>query len=84
MRGPLVYCLEDVDNSDADIDHVGLLDVEVTEDAPMQIGPVDGIVPIVATAKKLATNPEKSVRLSAMEIWSRDEKSQSNTILPKS
>ncbi|KAK6835622.1 hypothetical protein RU639_002360 [Aspergillus parasiticus] len=53
MRGPLVYCFEDVDNKDIDIDHTALLDTDVQECDPISVGSLDDVVPIAAAGKQL-------------------------------
>ncbi|KAL3447122.1 hypothetical protein BJX65DRAFT_98070 [Aspergillus insuetus] len=66
MRGPLVYCIEDVDN-DVDIDHVGVLDDSVSDAEPIDIAAVKGVIPVRATGREVvkgkpelyASNPWK-------------------------
>jgi DUF1680 family protein len=53
-RGPLVYCIEDVDNADTDIDVLALEDTPVREGPEMQIAGVEGVVPLIAKGKQLA------------------------------
>ncbi|EXJ57110.1 hypothetical protein A1O7_07454 [Cladophialophora yegresii CBS 114405] len=54
-RGPLVYCIEDVDNAGADVDVLALEEGgPVREGAEMEIGGVEGVVPLIATGRQLA------------------------------
>lgn len=52
MRGPLVYCIEDVDN-DVDIDNVGLVDESISDGPPMDIAGVSGVIPVKAIGREL-------------------------------
>ncbi|KAJ4188464.1 hypothetical protein NW755_006626 [Fusarium falciforme] len=44
MRGPLVYCIEDVDNDSTDIDYVGLVDGPVSDGKTVQLSGLDQVV----------------------------------------
>ncbi|KAL2862809.1 glycoside hydrolase family 127 protein [Aspergillus lucknowensis] len=70
MRGPLVYCIEDVDN-DVDIDHVGLLDDVVSDGEPIDIAAVNGVIPIKATGRELVKGNNQ---LYASNPWKYGEK----------
>ncbi|KAJ4245054.1 hypothetical protein NW762_014264 [Fusarium torreyae] len=51
MRGPLVYCIEDVDN-DVDVDNIALSPGQVTDGAPMTILDHE-IIPVIAKGREL-------------------------------
>ena len=53
MRGPLVYCIEDADNKDTDIDTLALLDGDLQEEPPSTIAAVKDVVPIITKGKQL-------------------------------
>ncbi|KAM5349884.1 hypothetical protein ACJ41O_006389 [Fusarium nematophilum] len=53
MRGPLVYCIEDVDNDGVDIDQIGLLDSGVTDGSILKAAGVDKLVTIHAQGRQL-------------------------------
>lgn len=53
MRGPLVYCIEDVDNPNIDVDNIALIDGQVQDGAKISIGGVDQVVTVKASAKQL-------------------------------
>ncbi|OIW30432.1 DUF1680-domain-containing protein [Coniochaeta ligniaria NRRL 30616] len=55
MRGPLVYCLEDVDNGDVNVDNVAFVDGPVSLGERIEIGPVHQAISINATGKELDT-----------------------------
>ncbi|KAL5044408.1 hypothetical protein BDW71DRAFT_199085 [Aspergillus fruticulosus] len=65
MRGPLVYCIEDVDN-DVDIDHVGVLDVFVSDGEPIDIASVKGVIPVRATGREVI---RRKSQLYAPDPW---------------
>ncbi|KAF4964217.1 hypothetical protein FSARC_7851 [Fusarium sarcochroum] len=44
MRGPLVYCFEDVDNSSSDVDHIGLVDGPVDDGSMVSVCGLDQVV----------------------------------------
>ncbi|RDW58933.1 glycoside hydrolase family 127 protein [Aspergillus mulundensis] len=69
-RGPLVYCIEDVDN-EVDIDHVGLLDDSVSDGEPINIAGVSGVVPVRATGRELVRGES---RLYAWQPWRYGDK----------
>ncbi|KAK5279257.1 hypothetical protein LTR40_008063 [Exophiala xenobiotica] len=56
MRGPLVYCLEDVDNPGIDVDNVAFVDGPIRLGETKKIGPLERVVPILATGKVLDTD----------------------------
>lgn len=53
MRGPLVYCFEDVDNSNVDVDNIALVDGQVQEAEKLSIAGVEQVVTIRTKAKQL-------------------------------
>ncbi|KAL4948944.1 hypothetical protein BDW69DRAFT_188801 [Aspergillus filifer] len=72
MRGPLVYCIEDVDN-EVDIDHVGVLDDSVSDAEPIDIAAVKGVIPVRATGREMVNGKPQ---LYASNPWEYgDEKS---------
>lgn len=79
MRGPLVYCIEDVDNDGVDIDKIALLDEPLSEGPPSQIAGVDSVVPIVAVGKEII-NAESS--LYRPQPWQLTPSSKSLTYVP--
>lgn len=66
MRGPLVYCIEDVDN-DIDIDYVGLVDDSLSDGDPIEIATVRDVIPIKATGREIVPGNKE---LYASEPWS--------------
>ncbi|KAL4868014.1 hypothetical protein BDV12DRAFT_209465 [Aspergillus spectabilis] len=70
MRGPLVYCIEDVDN-EVDVDHVGLLDDSVSDSEPINIAAVNGVIPVRATGRDLVRGKNQ---LYASQPWKYSEK----------
>ncbi|KIX00575.1 uncharacterized protein Z518_09640 [Rhinocladiella mackenziei CBS 650.93] len=55
IRGPLVYCLEDVDNDGIDIDHVALLDMQLKDGPPRHIGLLDNVATVLARGRQLVS-----------------------------
>ncbi|ETI25852.1 hypothetical protein G647_02629 [Cladophialophora carrionii CBS 160.54] len=53
-RGPLIYCIEDVDNANTDVDVLALEDSPVREGPEMEIAGVEGVVPLIASGRQLA------------------------------
>ncbi|KAL4874352.1 hypothetical protein BJY04DRAFT_225109 [Aspergillus karnatakaensis] len=70
MRGPLVYCVEDVDN-DVDVDSVGLLDESVTDGEPINIAAVNGVIPVKARGKDLVRGQNQ---LYSAQPWKYSDK----------
>ncbi|KAI9367637.1 hypothetical protein BJX61DRAFT_537895 [Aspergillus egyptiacus] len=70
MRGPLVYCIEDVDN-DVDVDHVGLIDGPVSDGEPIDISGVNGVIPVEATGREVVKDKKE---LYAPEPWKHGDK----------
>lgn len=70
MRGPLVYCIEDIDNSDVDVDHIALVDAPLKEGLPKKIASVDDVIPIIAVGKQLAN--KKWTSLYGSTPWNYD------------
>jgi DUF1680 family protein len=70
MRGPLVYCIEDVDN-DVDVDHVGLLDDSVSDSEPINIAAVSGVIPVRAMGRELVKGKNK---LYSSRAWKYNKK----------
>jgi hypothetical protein len=80
MRGPLVYCLEDVDNANIDVDHVALVDGPVKEGAAANIATVEGVIPIHSPAKELVN--KKWPSLYGSEPWKYSETSTDLVFVP--
>lgn len=76
MRGPLVYCVEDVDNPGVDIDHIALLaDGTAPADAPAAtIASVEDVVTIHAPGKEVVNANWSS--LYSAEAWRYGEAKQ--------
>ena len=53
QRGPLIYCIEDVDN-EVDVDNIALTDKKLEVGEPLKIMNVDQVVTILARGKELA------------------------------
>ncbi|KAF6840754.1 hypothetical protein CMUS01_03851 [Colletotrichum musicola] len=70
MRGPLVYCIEDVDNDGIDIDNVALVTAPLRDRAPMKVLD-DEVVPVIARGRELR-NPDSS-KLYDDKPWVRGE-----------
>lgn len=81
-RGPLIYCIEDVDNDNEgiDIDTVALVDTEVREGAKTSIAGVDGVVPLVAKGRQLV--PWKSQSLYGAQPWQYEKKARDVVAVP--
>jgi DUF1680 family protein len=77
MRGPLVYCVEDVDN-DLDIDQMSLLDGPVKDGPAFKITG-DEIVPVVARGREL--NIASSRKLYSSEAYEKGEE-RDVTLIP--
>ncbi|KAM0324124.1 hypothetical protein ACHAQA_008316 [Verticillium albo-atrum] len=69
MRGPVVYCIEDVDN-ELDVDNVTLIDGAVRDGEPLKILG-DEVVPVIARGREV-TNANPS-RLYDERPWVRGE-----------
>lgn len=55
-RGPLVFCLEDVDNTEVNIDNVALVNSPLKDGLPSTIASVDNVVTVHARGRQLV-NP---------------------------
>jgi DUF1680 family protein len=55
MRGPLVYCIEDVDN-DVDVDNVFVTPTEFKEGKATSIASVQDVVPVTAKGKEITNS----------------------------
>lgn len=64
MRGPLVYCIEDVDNEDMSVDDLALLDVGVKDGESTEIASIQHVVPIVAQGRQLERPNEDALYTS--------------------
>ena len=79
MRGPLVYCVEDVDNS-VDVDHIAVVDGPVKEAPAKKIATVEDVIPITATGKELV-NPNWS-SLYSSQPWKFSEEDKPLVYIP--
>ncbi|KAI8300571.1 hypothetical protein K4K59_001451 [Colletotrichum sp. SAR11_240] len=72
-RGPLVYCLEAVDNAGVDIDHIALEDKRAPEEgSPVSIATTDNVIPLHVTARTLdnmGVSTGKTNRLYGPKAW---------------
>ncbi|KAL4963440.1 glycoside hydrolase family 127 protein [Aspergillus stella-maris] len=72
MRGPFVYCIEDVDN-EVDIDNVALIDGPVRDGEPIDIAGVTGVIPVRAMGREVVHGQN---RLYASEPWKYGDKKE--------
>ncbi|KAK4939470.1 hypothetical protein LTR10_020276 [Elasticomyces elasticus] len=79
-RGPLIYCIEDVDNQGIDIDTIALVDTEVQEGAETSIAGVNGVVRLVAKGRQLV--PWESQGLYGAQPWQYEEKASDVVAVP--
>ena len=79
MRGPLVYCLEDVDNT-LNVDHLALTDAPLTEGEPISISSVECVVPVIARARELANSNWSS--LYGQQPWRYKEEEVELQFIP--
>lgn len=79
MRGPLVYCIEDVDNA-VDVDHIAIVDGPITEGPAKKIATVEDIIPVLATGKELV-NPNWS-SLYGSQPWKFSDEDKSLVYIP--
>ncbi|KAJ5833267.1 hypothetical protein N7474_001578 [Penicillium riverlandense] len=56
MRGPLVYCMEEIDNDGVDMDNVAMVDGPIKEGEPMSIGSVSSVIPAIAEGRQLSVD----------------------------
>jgi DUF1680 family protein len=80
MRGPLVYCIEDVDNANVDVDHVALVDGPVKDGAASNISTVEGVIPVHSPGKELVNSNWSS--LHGSEPWKYSETSKDVVFVP--
>ncbi|CAH0055204.1 unnamed protein product [Clonostachys solani] len=80
MRGPLVYCLEDVDNKEIDIDRAGIMDGPVNDKSTISICGLDGVVTGQAEGRQLR-NSNKS-RLYEESPWEYDSRKRDLIAIP--
>ncbi|KEF55775.1 uncharacterized protein A1O9_08526 [Exophiala aquamarina CBS 119918] len=78
MRGPLVYCIEDVDN-DVDVDNILLLDEPLSDIEPQQIAGVDSVVQIRAVGKEILDDKPSLYRF---EPWKHSSEKKCLTYVP--
>ncbi|KAF9886285.1 hypothetical protein FE257_011898 [Aspergillus nanangensis] len=72
MLGPLVYCVEDVDNEAVDVDYVGLTDGPVVTGATKQIGTVQDVISLRTPGRVLTNSQWKDMYASAPWKWSEE------------
>ncbi len=80
MMGPLVYCLEDVDNPGIDVDNVAFVDGPIRLGEKMRVGPLERVVPILATGKELDTGGWDS--LYGSKPWKYKEEERQLVFIP--
>lgn len=69
MRGPLVYCIEDVDN-DIDVDNVVVSTATVKDGPPLKIS-TDEVIPVIAKGGEFKA--KNSSKLYDTQAWERSE-----------
>lgn len=74
MLGPVVYCIEDVDNEPVLVDYVALTDGPIRTGTPKAIGTVDSVIPIHAAGKVLEDTERPSLYGSTPWQWSKETK----------
>jgi len=79
MRGPLVYCIEDVDN-DVDVDDIALVDVSIKEAEPVSIAGVENVIPIMASGKELVQDTSSALYTS--KPWNYSEGTKQLKFIP--
>ncbi|KAL4888351.1 hypothetical protein BDV59DRAFT_188697 [Aspergillus ambiguus] len=70
MLGPLVYCIEDVDNKAVDVDYVALTDGPVGKGAPTKIATVEDVIPLYTQGKTLVNKQWSKLYGSSPWRWS--------------
>ncbi|PYH95631.1 DUF1680-domain-containing protein [Aspergillus ellipticus CBS 707.79] len=70
MMGPLVYCVEDVDNEGVDVDYVALVDGPVVKGQSKAIATMRNVVPLRAKAKVLENRQWGGLYGSSPWRWS--------------
>ncbi|RJE27632.1 DUF1680 domain protein [Aspergillus sclerotialis] len=70
MLGPLVYCIEDIDNESVNVDYVALTDAPVRKGPPKNIATVEDVIPIHATGRVLQNAKWSSLYSSTPWQWS--------------
>ena len=78
LRGPLVYCIEDVDNN-VDVDNVVLTGEPLSEGKALQIGSVGSVIPIIAKGKEIINNQSELYR---SEPWKYSSEEKTLTYIP--
>ncbi|SPO06043.1 uncharacterized protein DNG_08732 [Cephalotrichum gorgonifer] len=79
-RGPLVYCMEDVDNDGVDIDFTQLIDGPVRDGTNITISGLDQVVPVIAQGRQLTA--EKSDGLYRAQAWTYEKGARDITAIP--
>ncbi|EED24227.1 DUF1680 domain protein [Talaromyces stipitatus ATCC 10500] len=80
MRGPMVYCIEDVDNPGVDIDHIALIDGPVADAPAATIAGVEDVVTVSSPGKELVNTNWSS--LYGSEGWKYSESTKQLTFVP--
>ncbi|OKL59869.1 hypothetical protein UA08_04678 [Talaromyces atroroseus] len=81
MRGPLVYCIEDVDNPGVDIDHIALIADDIVADAPAAtIASVEDVVRVHSPGKEIVNANWSS--LYGSEEWKYGDSTKQLTFVP--
>lgn len=72
MMGPLVYCIEDVDNESVDVDYVALTDGAVAKGTPKSIATVEDVIPLHTPGKTLVNSQWSTLYGSSPWKWSEE------------
>ncbi|GES64124.1 DUF1680 domain protein [Aspergillus terreus] len=72
MLGPLVYCIEDVDNESVDMDYVALTDGPVGKGPPKKIATVEDVIPLHTPGKVLVNKQWSSLYGLSPWQWSSE------------
>ena len=72
MRGPLVYCIEDVDN-DIDVDNIALCTASVRDGSPRKVQ-TDEVIPVIAKGREFRN--KNSTKLYDDQPWEQSEEKE--------
>lgn len=79
MRGPLVYCLEDVDNEGTNIDQIGLVDDQVNDGKVMQLS---GLKVVTVNAQGKQLDQVEGRGLYSSKAWAYEETPRDLVAIP--
>jgi DUF1680 family protein len=80
MRGPLVYCFEDVDNTSVDIDGIGIKDGPVSDGCMLSVCGLDQVVTGQAQGSQLKRVKNES--LYSGQAWTYEQTGQDLVAIP--